>query len=152
MKIEALARPGLVALSVVGIAATALLGFAAGVAVSRDPEAVRRTARRVASAAATALERATLLAAQARERVGDLWAEAREAAVADVDEADFKRAAAGAAAVKTPRAASATTAAAGVGSAPIAKPARKRARRPRKLRVIEPKTTGAAADATSDQD
>ena len=34
------------------------------------------------------------MAAQARERLGDLWAEARDAAVADVDDADFKRAAA----------------------------------------------------------
>ena len=70
MKFAELARPGLL---VLGIAATALLGFAAGVAVSRDPEAVRRTTRRVARAAALGLERATLLAAQAREHIGDLW-------------------------------------------------------------------------------
>lgn len=149
MKIEALARPGLVVLGVVGIAATALLGFAAGVVVSRDPEAVRRTTRRVARAAAVALERATLLAAQAREHVGDLWAEAREAAVADVDDADFKRAAAGAS--KAPRAAAAATATADIGSAPADKPARKRATRPRKTRVPKPQTTKASGDGAPDR-
>jgi hypothetical protein len=41
MKIEDVARPGLLALGVVGVAATALLGFAAGVAVARDPEVLR---------------------------------------------------------------------------------------------------------------
>lgn len=118
MKIEDMARPGMLALGVVGIAATALLGFAAGVAVTRDPEALRRVARRVARG----LESATLMAAQAREQVGDLWAEAREQAVADVDAADFERAAAGAA---KPPAAAAT---------PAATPARKRAAAPARAR------------------
>ena len=127
MKFAELARPGLI---VLGIAATALLGFAAGVAVSRDPEAVRRTTRRVARAAALGLERATLLAAQAREHIGDLWAEAREAAVADVDAADFKRAAG---ASKAPRGAAAARA--DVGSAPAKKTARQRANRPKKSGV-----------------
>ena len=77
MKIEDLARPGLMAFGVAGLAATALLGFAAGVALSRDPEALRRAAQRMAREAARGLEQATLLAAQAREQVGDLWAEAR---------------------------------------------------------------------------
>lgn len=104
MKIEDLARPGLMAFGVAGLAATALLGFAAGVALSRDPEALRRAAQRVAREAARGLEQATLLAAQAREQVGDLWAEAREHAVADIDAADFERSAARAANVKrTPR-------------------------------------------------
>ena len=124
MKFAELARPGLI---VLGIAATALLGFAAGVAVSRDPEAVRRTTRRLARAAALSLERATLLAAQAREHIGDLWAEAREAAVADVDAADFKRAAG---ATKAPRAAAAARA--DVGSTPVKKPPRQRANRAKK--------------------
>lgn len=93
MKIDELARPGLLALGVVGLAATALLGVAVGVALARDPEGVRRTARRVARGAARGLEQATLLAAQAREHVGDLWAEAREEALAEVDAADFARAA-----------------------------------------------------------
>lgn len=88
MKTEDLARKGLLALGVVGVAATALLGFAAGVAVARDPQLLRRTARRMARG----LERGTLMAAQAREHVGDLWAEAREEALAEVDAADFKRA------------------------------------------------------------
>lgn len=129
MKFAELARPGLI---VLGIAATALLGFAAGVAVSRDPEAVRRTTRRVARAAALGLERATLLAAQAREHIGDLWAEAREAAVADVDAADFKRAAG---ASKAPRAAAAAAGRADVGSAPAKKPPRQRASRPKESGV-----------------
>ena len=133
MKFAELARPGLL---VLGIAATALLGFAAGVAVSRDPEAVRRTTRRVALAAALGLERATLLAAQAREHIGDLWAEAREAAVADVDAADFKRAAG---ASKASRAAAEgegeAAARADVGSAPAKKPPRQRANRPKKSGV-----------------
>ena len=104
MKIEDLARPGLMAFGVAGLAATALLGFAAGVALSRDPEALRRAAQRTAREAARGLEQATLLAAQAREQVGDLWAEAREHAVAEVDAADFERSAARTASVKrTPR-------------------------------------------------
>lgn len=108
MKTEDLARPGVLALGVVGIAATALLGFAAGFAVARDPKIIRRTARRIARG----LESGTLMAAQAREHVGDLWAQAREEAIAEVDAADFERAAssaakkspaATAAGVKTPR-------------------------------------------------
>ena len=140
MKIEALARPGLVVLGVVGVAATALLGFAAGVAVARDPEAVRRTTRRVARAAALGLERVTLLTALAREHVGDLWAEAREAAVADVDAADFKRAAT---AAKAPRAAPGATATDGVAAAQAKKPPRQRTSQPKK------KSTPAAADEAS---
>lgn len=128
MKIEDIARPGMLALGVVGVTATALLGFAAGVAVARDPEVLRRTVRRVA----LGLERATLMAAQAREHVGDLWAEAREEAVADVDAADFERAAASA-----PKAARAAAAAAAPTKAP-----RKRAASPRKAR----KSTAAVAE------
>jgi hypothetical protein len=110
MKIEDLTRPGimvLAALGAAGLAATALAGFAAGVAVSRDPEGMKRKLRRVAQSAARGLEQATLAAAQAREQIGDLWAEAREEALAEVDAADFDRAAATAgpaeAAVKQPR-------------------------------------------------
>lgn len=143
MKIEALTRPGLIALGVVGIAATALLGFAAGVAVTRDPEVVRRAARRVAGAAAAGRERATLMAAQAREQLGDLWAEARDAAVADVDDADFKRAAA--AASKAPRAA----AAAGAVSMPKKSPVRKRAPQARKSRTPKANSTKAATSPTA---
>lgn len=129
MKTEDLARPGVLALGVVGIAATALLGFAAGVAVARDPELLRRTARRVARG----LESATLMAAQAREHVGDLWAHAREEAVAEVDAADFERAAS-----------SAAKAAPAAAAAP-AKPARKRATATRKPRKPAAATSEAAA-------
>ncbi len=142
MKIAELARPGLI---VLGVAATALLGFAAGMAVSRDPEAVRRMARRVARATALGLERATLMAAQAREQLGDLWAEARDAAVADVDDADFGRAAA--AASKAPRAA----AAADPETVPAKNPARKRATPARKARVAKSNSSKAARAETPDQ-
>ncbi len=108
MKFDDITRPGLLtlgALGVAGLAATALAGFAVGMAVSRDPEAVKRAARGLARNAAQGLEKATLLAAQAREHVGDLWAEAREEALAEVDAADFARAAAAAApAASTPAA------------------------------------------------
>jgi len=100
MKIEDFTRPGLLklgALGVAGLAATALAGFAVGVAVSRDPETLKRAARSLARNAARGIEQATLMAAQAREYLGDLWAEAREEALAEADEADFARAAAAAA-------------------------------------------------------
>jgi hypothetical protein len=93
MKIEDAARPGLIALGLAGMAATAMLGFAAGIAASRDPEGLKRTARRVMRETAQGLERAALMASQAREHIADLWAEAREEAVAEVDAADFARAA-----------------------------------------------------------
>jgi hypothetical protein len=144
MKIEDLARPGLLALGVAGLAATALIGFAAGMAVSRDPEALRRTARRVAREAARGIERATLLASQASEHIGDLWAEAREEALAEVDAADFERAAAGS--MKASRATGGAAAGAGAAAAvrkTKAKVPRKTASRPRKPRAP---VTGAAAD------
>jgi len=134
MKIEDVARPGLLARGVVGVAATALLGFAAGVAVSRDPEVLRRTARGLARG----LGRVTLLAAQAREHVGDLWAEASEEALAEVDAADFERAAAKA---------SETVPAASAAAAPR-KAARKRASGPRKPRAARK----SAADTRKAQD
>ncbi len=137
MKIEEVARPGMLALGIVGIAATALLGFAAGVAVARDPDVLRRTARRLARG----LERATLMAAQAREHVGDLWAEAREEALAEVDAADFERAAASAAKA-------APTAAA---AAAPKKARRKPASRPRKPRASKAAPTAAAAKVAAGQ-
>lgn len=148
MKIESLARPGLIALGLLGLSATALLGIAAGVVVGRDPQAAGRATRRVARAAAVALERATLMAAQARERIGDLWAEARDAAVADVDDADFKRAAAKVS--RKPRHGAAAAATEVYGAAAVKKPARKRTastRKPRASRPVAPATTdhGAAS-------
>ena len=144
MKIDELARPGLIVLGVVGIAATTLLGFAAGVVAARDPQALRRTVRRVALEAARSLERATLMAAQAREQVGDLWAEVREEALGEVDAADFERAAASA--PKASRAAMGAAAAAGTASAPQGKASRKRASRSRKPRTSgEAETKGATS-------
>ncbi|HMN64492.1 MAG TPA: hypothetical protein PKB08_05815 [Burkholderiaceae bacterium] len=157
MKIEDLALPGLLAVGVAGLAATALFGFAAGVAVSRDPEALRRAAQRVAREAARGLEQATLLAAQARERVGDLWAEAREHALADVDAADFERAATSAdrrasAAGAAGASAGATGAAGAVGGAGAAPAPRKRSARkspaaPRKSAARKSPVTARAADS-----
>jgi hypothetical protein len=138
MKTEDLARPGVLALGVVGVAATALLGFAAGVAVARDPEILRRTARRVARG----LESATLMAAQAREHVGDLWAQAREEAVAEVDAADFDRAAA-----RSAQTAPAATAAAAAAAAPARTP-RRRAQGARKPR----RSAAAVSEAGSKKD
>jgi len=135
MKIDELTRPGLIAL---GIAATALLGFAAGVVAARDPAALRRTVRRVALEAARSLERATLMATQAREHVGDVWAEVREEALGEVDAADFERAAASA--PKASRAAAGTAATASTAQVPQGKAPRKRASRSRK-----PRTSGGAA-------
>jgi hypothetical protein len=115
-------------LGVAGLAATALAGFAVGMTVSRDPESLKRNARAVARHAARGIEQAALLAAQAREHLGDLWAEAREEALAEVDAADFARAAAAAPASAAPAAArrtrnkAATSAAASVPKRARAKP------------------------------
>ena len=164
MKFEELARPGLLAVGALGFAATALLGFAAGVALARDPEGLRRTARRVAGEAARGFERASLLAAQAREQIGDLWAEVREEAVSEVDTADFKRAAARASKA-TPAAAGAAiddAAAAGTSSGAAAgssadsaareKPAvrrRSRSRKPSASRAAAQNTAGQTKPAAS---
>lgn len=123
MKMEEIPRSGLIALGVAGLAATALLGFAAGMIVARNPQALRSAARRVARDAAQGLEQVSLLAAQAREQMGDLWAEVREEARVDLDEADFARAA---------TAAGATTVAAGDSSATESAAPPKRRRRPRR--------------------
>lgn len=144
MKIDELTRPGLIALGAVGIAATALLGFAAGVAAARDPQALRRTVRRMAREAARGLEHATLMAAQASEHVGDLWAEAREEARAEVDAADFERTAASTS--KTSRTAAGAAAMAGAASAPKTKAPLKRANRPRKPRTSGETAAEAAAE------
>lgn len=130
MKIEEITRPGMLALGAVGVAATALLAFAAGAAVARNPEVLRRTIRGVA----LGIEHATLMAAQASEHIGDLWAQAREEAVSSVDAADFERAAA----------AAAKTAPAATAAAPT-KAARKRAASARKPR----KSTAAAAEVAA---
>lgn len=149
MKIDELVRPGLMALGVVGIAATTLLGFAVGLAMARDPQALRRTARRVVREAARGLERASLMAAQAREHVGDMWAEAREEALAEVDAADFKRATAGASQASPTAAGGIGTA--GVAPAPQSQASRKRASRPRKPRVSSAAAKKAVTKDTTGQ-
>jgi hypothetical protein len=139
MKSEDVTRTGLLAVGLFGVVAGAAIGFAAGMAVSRDPDLLRRTVRR----AARGLEGATLLAAQAREHVGDLWAEAREAARAEVDARDFERAAQAAAP------AAASSAAGGAKKRPAKGAAsRKRASRPRKPRA-KPDAAESAARAAS---
>jgi hypothetical protein len=86
-----------------------------------------------------------LTAAQAREHVGDLWAEARDEALAEVDAADFERAAAEAA--KTVPAAAAAAAAAAVPR----KAARKTASGLRKPRASRKSTAKVSADQATDQ-
>jgi HAMP domain-containing protein len=101
MKIEDIQGQGFVALGLLGLAgltAGAAVAFAAGVALGRDPEAIRRAVKSVARGTARGLGEATLLAEQMREHVADLWAEAREEAIASVDDADFERTARSAAA------------------------------------------------------
>jgi len=106
MKILDVARPNWGAVAVAALAGTAV-GFAAGFVVGRDPAAARRATGRATQWAATGVEQATLWAAQLREHIGDLWAEAREASLGAVDAADFQR-----------HAAAATTAAASSGPTP----------------------------------
>jgi hypothetical protein len=97
MKILDLARPSWGAMAVAALAGTAV-GFAVGFVVGRDPAAARRAAGRATQWAATGVEQATLWAAQLREHLGDLWAEARDASLGAVDAADFERQAAASAA------------------------------------------------------
>jgi hypothetical protein len=101
MNLKEIPPGSLIGLGVAGLAATALLGFAAGVIVARNPQALGQAARRIARDAALGLEQASLLAAQAREHLGDLWAEARDEARTQVDAADFARAATAAGASAT---------------------------------------------------
>lgn len=106
-------KPGAIAL---GVAAAAALGFAAGYAVGRDPQLLRRSLR----AASGGMERLLGAWAETREEIGDLWAEAREDARRAVDDADFE-----------PAAAEAHAAAAAAPQAP-AKSARSAQRAPRR--------------------
>jgi hypothetical protein len=152
MKIEDLTRPSLLtlgALGIAGLAATALAGFAVGMAVSRDPEALKRNARALARQAARGVEQATLLAAQAREHLGDLWAEAREEALAEVDAADFARAAAAAAPAARRTRAKAATASGLAAKKPRSKPRNRRGGAAPAPDVSDASTTeaGKSADA-----
>ncbi len=91
MKLEEMARGGLLVAGLAGLTAGALLGVTAGYLLARqNPETLRRFSERATRAAARGLEEATLLAAQTRERVGDMWADAREHARTSTDAADFE--------------------------------------------------------------
>lgn len=108
----------------------AVLGFAAGMSASRDPQQTLRVARGVLRETARGMQRASLFAAQAREQLGDLWAEVHEEVAGEVDEADFGRASRrAAAAAGGAEAGPHTTAPAGEASS----------RRPRKRRSPAPK-------------
>jgi hypothetical protein len=93
-----LIKPGAV---VLGVATAAVLGFAAGFVVARDPAFLRRLAR----AAAGGVERVTAAIAESKEELADLWAEVREDARENLDERAFAHA------HRQDAAASATTAA-----------------------------------------
>lgn len=77
-----LIKPGAVLL---GVAAAAALGFAAGFAVARDPKLLRR----LAGAVAGGVERVTVAVAESREEIADLWAEVREDARHAAEEGAF---------------------------------------------------------------
>lgn len=101
------------------MAASAAVGFVAGYAVGRDPAAARRLLQNVARG----VDRAQAVAAETREELGDLWADARASARAEWEEAAFAGTASEAVVTEE-----------GVSEAPAA-PARKPAtRRPRKSR------------------
>lgn len=86
------------------LAASATAGFAVGYMVARDPAVVRRWARLLAGG----VERGQLALAEAREHLADVWAEVREEARGEAEEAAFAQAAA-AAAASTKRAARASS-------------------------------------------
>lgn len=77
------------------LAGTAVVGFAAGYLLGRDPHLLRR----VFAAAAGGWEQTRLAAAEASEEIADHWAEAGETARARVEEGAFGAAAAAAATV-----------------------------------------------------
>jgi hypothetical protein len=93
---------------------SAAVGFAAGFLLGRDPQLLRR----VLAAAAQSWEQTRLTVAETREELVDQWAEAREQARQDAEEAAF---AAATAAVVTPEPTPAPQAAA----APVPARARK---------------------------
>lgn len=71
--------------AVAALAGSAALGFVAGYAVGRDPEA----AKRLMAFVARGIDRVSLAVAETREELGDLWAEARSEARAQWEEAQF---------------------------------------------------------------
>jgi hypothetical protein len=71
--------------AVAALAGSAALGFVAGYAVGRDPEA----AKRLMVFVARGIDRVSLAVAETREELGDRWAEARSEARARWEEAQF---------------------------------------------------------------
>jgi hypothetical protein len=90
MKADDLIKPGAV---VLGMAAAAALGFAAGYLMARDPQLLRRLMR----SAAGGFERLAGAVAESREELADLWAESREGARDAIEDESFAAAAATAA-------------------------------------------------------
>ena len=83
--------------AVAALAGSAALGFVAGYALGRDPEA----ARRLMAFVARGIDRVSLAVAETREELGDRWAEARAEARARWEEAQFAEHEAAAAAAAT---------------------------------------------------
>jgi hypothetical protein len=83
--------------AVAALAGSAALGFVAGYALGRDPEA----ARRLMAFVARGIDRVSLAVAETREELGDRWAEARSEARARWEEAQFAEHEAAAAAAAT---------------------------------------------------
>lgn len=86
MKLFNIAAPGILTLGIAGLAATAMVGFAVGTVVARDPQRSRRAMRRVVREGSRALDHATRLATEAREQFSDIVAQAREEAAAGAAE------------------------------------------------------------------
>jgi hypothetical protein len=113
MKADDLIKPGAV---VLGMAAAAALGFAAGYLMARDPQLLRRLMR----SAAGGFERLAGVVAESREELADLWAESREGARDAIEVESFAAAAAGAAVAAARNAAGKTSVpAVAVPAAPI---------------------------------
>jgi len=110
--------------AVAGVAATLAVGFVAGAALTRDPQALRRWAK----AGAVGLMRLQISAAEAREELADMWAEVQAEAVEEVEEQAMAAARAAQAAREAPIEAEATVVAA-AGAAAGAKKRATRARR-----------------------
>jgi len=117
MNAQDLFKPGAL---VIGMAAAAALGFAAGYLVARDPTLLRR----LFGSAAGGLERLVGAAAETREELADLWAGSRAGARETMEDESFAAAAASAAVAAAAGKAAAPAAAA---TAPVA--AAKRGRR-----------------------
>lgn len=117
-------KPAVIAL---GVAAATAFAFAAGYAIGRDPQLLRRTLR----AASGGVERLLGAWAETREEIGDLWAEAREDARREADDSAFERAAANSDAQATAGVSAHRPAPAATGPKAEPKPSRSPKRAPR---------------------